>query len=275
MKKSGKSLLGKKLLSNKNKRINYFDYDANELPIEFIMWVDDVIKKGSALAGYGSEKKFEYRAKIFDEIIMVCIRNLLPWTNLKDSKIALLNLASMVGGKLLPNELNEFKQKYHVLSGLNVLIPYIDTKSISNIKRALDNDLIAKAISTGYLIKIDERLQKFYKGHRKVFVKTGGRPKIPFLNAILFKCTCAFDRKLNKIMCERIAQFVNVIYLYDIVGGEEPDNLVKLRIKSILKPGKNETKEQKFSKLEKKWRKISMMSKEDLKKLPKIIPRIT
>lgn len=234
MKKSKKKLLGKRLLRKIKRRINYDEFQVDTLPVEFLNWVDDVIKKGELLVRYSSDKNYERRVKIFDEIIMVCIRNLLPWTNLKDSKIALLNLASMVGGKLLPNELKEFKEKYYVLSRLDVLIPYINTESILNIKMALDNDLIAKAISIGYLTEIDERLQNFYKGHRKVFLKTGGHPKIPFLNAILIKCNCAFDNKINKITGERIAQFVNAIFLYDIVGGKEPDNLIKLRIKSIV-----------------------------------------
>ena len=275
MKLSEKRLLGKRILSKIPERINYFDYDAKDLPKEFLLWIDNVIKNGEDLVGYGSETKYEYRAKIFDEIIMVCIRNLLPWTKLKNAKIVLLNLASMVGGKLLPNELKEFKEKYYVLNRLNVLIPYINSESILNIKMALDNDLIAKAISIGYLTELDERLQNFYKGHRKVYLKTGGRPYIPLLNAILFKCYCAFDGHLDGITCGRIAKFVNVIFLSDIVVGKEPDNLINLRIVSILKPGQNETKEQKISKLEQKWRKVSMMTSEDLVKLPKIIPRRT
>ena len=275
MKLSEKRLLGKRLLSKIKTRLNYDEYKIDTLPVEFLSWVDDVIKKGEALVGYSSEKNYEPRAKIFDEIIMVCIRNLLPWTNLKNTNIALLNLSSMAGGKLLLNDLKEYKEKYATWGDLNVLKPLIDTELISNIKSELDISLISQAKSTGYLNDMDERLTIYYKGHRQVFVKTGGRPKIPFLNAILFKCHCAFDGDLNKIKYERIAQFVNAIFLNDIVGGEEPDNLINLRIVSILEPGKNETKEQKFSKLEQEWRKISMMSKEDIEKLPKIIPRRT
>ena len=270
-----KRLLGKRILSKKPIRTNYFDFNANDLPKEFLLWIDNVIEKGEELVRYGSETKYEYRAKIFDEIIFICVRELLPWTKLNDAKIALLNLASMAGGKFLPSELMEFKEKYNVLKGLNALIPYIDAESISNIKRTLDNDLIAKAISIGYLKEMDKRLQNFYKGLRKVFLKTSGRPNIPLLNGILFKCYCAFDGHLDGITCGRIAKFVNVIFLSDIVVGKEPDNLINLRIVSILKPGQNETKEQKISKLEQKWRKVSMMTSEDLVKLPKIIPRRT
>ena len=90
-----KRLLGKRILSKKPIRTNYFDFNANDLPKEFLLWIDNVIEKGEELVRYGSESKYEYRAKIFDEIIMVCIRNLLPWTKLNDAKIVLLNLASM------------------------------------------------------------------------------------------------------------------------------------------------------------------------------------
>ena len=262
-----KRLLGKRILSKKPIRTNYFDFNANDLPKEFLLWIDNVIEKGEKLVRYGSESKYEYRAKIFDEIIFICIRELLPWTKLNNAKIALLNLASMAGGKLLPSELMEFKEKYNVLKGLNALNPYIDNELISDIKSALDIDLISKAKSTGYLNEMEERLKIFYKGHRQVFLKTRGRSYIPFLNAILFKCYCAFDGLLDGVTYGRIAQFVNVIFLDDIVGGKEPGNLINLRIVSILKPGKNETKEQKISKLEQKWRKISKMSKEDLEKL--------
>ena len=241
-------------------RLSYDDYPIKSLPDDYIIWVLDVLQTGYALINIGNAKKRDYRANIILEIIFVCILDGLKFTKSKDAKTSLISLAKFSGREFLPRELKDFGEKY---TGLKAIKEYVEEDVFRDIEMALDNDLISKAESIGELDKKKKDLAKLHKGIQKRYIKTGGRKKDPFLGAILYKCYCAFDGKLNQTKNERIAQFVDVIYSNDFIGEKNVKDLVRRRLDYLLKPKGNETIDQKISVLENQWNSMSFLSNVD------------
>ena len=241
-------------------RLSYDDYPIKSLPDDYIIWVLDVLQTGYALINIGNAKKRDYRAGIILNVIFVCILDGLKFTKSKDEKVAIINLAKLNEGKLLPPELKDFGEKY---SGLRALKDYMEKDTISNIELALDNDLISKAESTGELDEMKKEIAKRHKGIQKRFVKTGGRRKDPFLDAILYRCHCAFEGNLNQTKNERIAQFVDVIYSNDFIGEKNIKDLVRRRLDYLLQPTVNKSIDQKITVLDNQWNLMSHLTIED------------
>lgn len=273
MKLSEKRLLGKRLLSKKKRRLNYDEYKIDTLPVEFLSWVDDVIKDGYSFLNFWPSEIRESKARIIFEIVFVSIIDTLPFTKLKDTKVTLINLAKINEGKLLPKELTEFGEKYSALKELKSLEDYIHEETITGIERTLDKDLISKAESTGKFAELEERLVKMFKGIRKRRVKTKGHPRDPLLNGILYRCYCAFDGKLDQRKNIRIAEFVDVICSYDFIAKKDIKSLVRRRLDYIIEPGENETIDQRISFLDNQWRSVSKLTNEDLDFLKELITR--
>lgn len=273
MKLSEKRLLGKRLLSKKVRRLNYDEYKIDTLPVEFLYWVDDVIKDGYSFLNFWPSENRESKARIIFEIVFVSIIDTLPFTKLKDTKVVLKNMAKLNEGKMLPKELQEFGEKYSALKALKSLEDYIEDETVKDIKRTLDDDLFSKADSLGKLVEVEERLVKLYTGIRKRRKKTGGHRTDPLLNAILYRCYCAFDGKLDQRKNIRIAEFVDVICSYEFIGKREIKDLVRQRLSSLLKPSNKKSRDQKISDLEKDWRSFSNFSNEDFDFLKELVNR--
>ena len=243
-------------------RLSYDDYPIKSLPDDYLIWVFDVLREGEALIKMGKPEKRDYRASIILNVIFVCILDGLKFTKSKDEKVALINLAKFGGREFLPGELKDFREKY---SGLRAIKEYMEEDVFRDIEMALDNDLISKAESTGELDKKKKEIAKLHQGIQKRMVKTGGRRNDPFLNAILYKCYCAFEGNLNQIKNIKIAQFVDVIYSKDFICGKNIKDLVRRRLDYLLQPTLNKTIDQKITVLENQWNLMSHLTIEDQK----------
>ena len=225
----------------------------SELTIEFTTWLKDVLSKASILINFWSDEKIEYRKKIIYPIVYVCIKEVIPWIDLNDAKTALISFAGIDGGKLLPEEIEYIRKDY---GALKILRKRLDEKEYYKIKQSIDNDLISAPKVQPLIKAMDKRITTLRSGVASKKIETGGRPKDPLLNSILYRCDCAFDHYYNKEIYENIALFVNAIFLNEIINVENAGNLVRLRIKSIMKNAKGETDMEKYLDLDKEWESI-------------------
>lgn len=231
----------------------------SELPKEFTFWLVNVISKAENLINRGLKKR-ERRSKIIYEIVFVCIKAIGFWLKIKDAGTTLINLAEISGGNLLPTELENFREHYHALK---ILKKDLDEKTYFNIKKKLDNDFLSAPESKDYIKEMNERIVNLHKRVKKKKVDTGGHPKYPLRDIILFKCDSAFDHKCSQIVCERIALFINAIFSDETFDVKKANDSVRHAIEYIIDNAEGETIEEKHSYLEKEWdnlRKQSMIT---------------
>ena len=225
----------------------------SELTIEFTSWLDDIISKASDLIDFGSPKKREYRKKIIYLIVYVCIKEIILWLDLKDAKTALIKIADINNGELLPEGQESIRKRYEAL---NILKNDLGEKGFYKIKQIIDHDLISAPESQIFIKAIDRRMNILRSTVIRNKVKTGGAPKDPLFNSILYMCDRAFEHNCDQIIHEKIALFVNAIFSNDSSYKKKTRGAVRGAIKYIINNAEGESKEEKYSSLEKEWERL-------------------